>query len=413
MDDMSASLPADRFVDVDLASEELRQNFRTVLAEWAQRPPFYVMQNGLPQAVCARFSDMKEVMNDRARFSSVPPEEKSAMRRFMPNKFMRVTPPTQMEGPQHARLRRLINPAFSDAAIAEFRPKAKTIISGLLDEVEAGGPSFDAMHDFASKLMPRVMLEGMFGFTPEQRDIFVTMNKSLRLTSKLSPADPFPQAYTDAFENAERTINAIIAERRNAPGDDIVSKLVLAGDGDNPLSDTEIFELIFVFGAGAIESTASSMGAALLTLCQHPDQFDELKRDLGLVPAAIEECLRYHGPGFLLFTRYASVDTELSGTPMPAGIPIYVCHQAAAYDPVQYPDPLRFDIHRNPQAVPVFGGGVHFCVGHRLARTVLGLAMTELLERFPNARLADDDFAPLYDGAVSETQLVTLPMRLS
>lgn len=411
-EDVLASLPADKFVDIDLASEDLRQNFRPVLADWARKQPFYVMQAGSPQAVCSRFADVRAVMNDRTRFGSVPPEDRRRMRQFMPNKFMRVTPPTQMEGPPHARLRKLVNPAFSDAAIASFNPTIVRIIDRILADLAARGPAFDAMHDLGSLLMPLVMLEGMFGFTVDERADFVSMNQKLKLTAKLNPGDPFPEDYTRAFETAEATIHAIVAKRRQAPGDDIISRLVMANEDGETLSDAELFELIFVFGAGAIESTASSFGAALLTLCQHPDQFRTVKDDLSLVPQALEECLRYHGPGFLLFTRYALVDTELGGTPMPAGMPIYVCHQAAAYDPEQFPDPLRFDIRRNPDNVPVFGDGVHFCLGNRLARSVMQTALSELLRQYPDVRLADPDYKPVYDGALSETQLVSLPMLL-
>src|SRR3546814_2921055 len=121
------------------------------------------------------------------------------------------------------------------------------------------------------------------------------------------------------------------------------------GSSDVCSSYLELFDLIVTFGAGAIESTAATMGGALLTLCQHPDQFDRLKRDPGLIPTALEECMRYHGPGFLLFTRCAMVETELGGTPMPAGMPIYVVNQAASWDPSQYPDPMRFDIDRSEE----------------------------------------------------------------
>lgn len=406
-------LPADKFMDVDLLSEDLRQNFRAVLADWATRPPFYVLQNGSPQAVCARFGDMKEVMNDRSRFAAVAPETTGEIaKKYMPNKFMSVTPPTQMEGAPHARIRKLVNPAFSDSAINAFDPVIKDVISGIVDRIAAKGPAFDAMRDFTGWLMPLVMLEGMFGFTPDERIDFVNMNHALRLTAKLKHGEAFPADYLKAFEKAESTIQAIIAKRRKAPGDDIISRLVQASEDGDSFSDAEVFEMIFVLGAGAIESTASSTGAALLTLCQHPDQFQRVKDDLSLIPAALEECLRYHGPGFMLFTRYASVDTELGGTPMPAGIPIYVCHQAAAFDPNQYPDPLRFDIDRNPKNVPVFGGGVHFCLGNRFARKVMITALTEILSRYPGLRLQDPNFHPVYDGATSETQLTELPMLL-
>ena len=410
--EMQAMLPQDLFREVDLASEEVRQNFRQYLSEWARHPPFYVRQNGAPQAVIARFADMQTVLNDRKRFSSVPPQlPGTPMKKFMPNKFMNVTPPTQIEGEGHARFRKLVNPAFSAASLARYTGLIETVIDGIIDRAVADGPEFDAMADFAGWLMPLVMLEGMFGFTPEERASFVHMNQCLRLTSKLSPEDPFPQEYVDAFAAAEAAIEGIVERRRAAPGDDIISSLVLASEDGDRLTDRELFELIFVFGAGAIESTAATTGGALLTLAQHPDQFARVKADTALIPAALNECMRYHGPGFLLFTRYAMVDTQLGGTPLPAGMPIYVCNQAASYDPVQFPDPLTFDIGRNPERVPVFGGGVHFCLGNRLAVMVMTRALTALFSRFPAIDLAQPDFQPVYDGALSETQLVALPMR--
>jgi cytochrome P450 len=412
MTDILERLDPENFVDIDLSSEDFRQNFMAVLSEWAKRPPFYVLQNGAAQLICARYGDMAEVLSDRTRFSSEPPQSKDPLlQKFMPNKFMSVRPLTQIEGEQHTRLRRLINPAFSAASTAKVEPLIARIVDRILDEMEAAGPVIDAMADFSAKLMPYVMLEGIFRFTPEHRRIFVKMNHCLRLTTRLKPGEPFPKDYTDSFAAAERTIKAIVAERRANPGDDFISELILETFEGDRLNDTELFELIFVFGAGAIESTAASMGAALMTLCRHPDQFAEIKRDPSLIPAALEECMRYHGPGFMMFTRYAQRDTELGGTPVPEGMPVYVCHGAVGYDPVQYADPLRFDIRRNPP-IPTFGGGAHFCVGNRLARAVLRTSLAKLLERFPGLRLADPDFRPHYVGAVSETQIETLPMRI-
>ncbi len=414
MTDVFETLDPAKFVDIDLQSDIVRQQFPDILADWATRPPFYILQNGDPQAVVSRFADMKEVVNGRGRFAATPPETSTAgMRKFVPNKFMRVVPPTQMEGPPHARIRRLINPAFGEGAIRAFEPVIHKRLGEMIDRIEKNGPEFEAMGDLCAQLMPEVMLEAMFGFTPEERRIFVRMNHCLRLTKKLKPDEPFPAEYVAAFDEAEETINAIIADRRRNPRhNDIVSELIATSDDGDMLSDVELFELIFIFGAGAIESTASSFAAALMMLGRHPDQFDEIKADTSLIPQAIDECMRIHGPGFLLFTRYAQIDTELGGTFLPAGMPVYVSHQAAALDPKQFPDPLKFDIHRKPANVPVFGGGVHFCVGNRLAKAVMRIALTELVTRFPGLRLKDPQFQPNYVGSLSETQIETLPMLL-
>src|SRR3546814_11490455 len=109
--------------------------------------------------------------------------------------------------------------------------------------------------------------------------------------------------------------------------------------------------------------------------------------------------MRYHGPGFLLFTRYAMVETALGGTPMPARMPIYVVNQAASWDPSQYPDPMRFDIDRNPPRVPVFGGGVQFCTVNRLARHVLRHGLQAHETPFPRLRLTPQPFTPTHNYA--------------
>jgi cytochrome P450 len=371
------------------------------------------MQNGSPQAVVSRYNDVREVLNDRARFSSVPPAAAAKkFTKFMPSKFMTVTPPTQMEGAPHARIRRLINPSFGPGAIAAFQDQVAAMVAARIAELRAKGPAVDAMEDFATQLMPAALLGCVFQFSPEQQKAFIEMNQSLKLTAKLKPGEPFPDAYIEKFKRAEAAIQDIIATRRAHPGGDLISQMILTVDAGDSLTDQELFDLVFTFGAGALDSTASSMGGALYTLLSHPGQLREVAADLTLVPEALEECLRYHHPGFLLFTRYALVDTELNGVPLLAGMPIYVCNQAAALDPDVYPDPLRFDIRRNPANIPVFGGGIHFCVGNRLAKMVLLTALTEFLRAFPEVAFADPAFHPVYDGATSETQIVAMPIRL-
>ncbi len=406
-------LSADRFLDIDLTSEDLRQNFRAVLSQWATQPPFYVMQSGSPQAVVARFADVREVLGNRERFSSVPPQRAAGkFQKFMPSKFMTVTPPTQMEGPVHSRIRRLINPAFSPAAIDDYKPRIDATIAAIVAKMKADGPLVDGMAAFATQLMPAVLLQDLFNLSPEHAQIFVDMNRALKLTARMRPGEAFPPEYLERFNRAEAAINTILAERLANPGDDLISKLALTVDGGDQLTREDLFDLVFTFTVGALDSTATATGGVLYSLLSHPDQLEELKQDLSLLPTAIEEGYRYHGAGFLLFTRYALQDTELNGVPFLEGMPVYVCHQAASYDPDVYPDPLRFDIRRNPANVMMFGGGIHHCVGHRLARTVIETALGQLFRAFPGVQLADPAFKPRLDGANSETQLTTLPLRL-
>jgi hypothetical protein len=137
------------------------------------------------------------------------------------------------------------------------------------------------------------------------------------------------------------------------------------------------------------------VAAALLNLCRHPEQLKTLQRNPELIPAAFEECLRYHGPSYLAFARFAKVDTVVGGTTILKNMHVQLSWQAANYDPVQYPNPLRFDIHRDPKRTLVFGMGPHHCLGNRLARRILQINLRNVLRRFRNLHLVEPDRDPV------------------
>src|SRR3546814_10585599 len=149
---------------------------------------------------------------------------------------------------------------------------------------------------------------------------------------------------------------------------------------------------MFTLLAAALQSTASALGGILLTMCRHPDQFALVKAEPALVPSAVEECLRVHGSGYLSFPRFALRDTELGGTFIPAGVPILMCLGAANYDPDVYPDPLRFDVRRDPKNVTAFGTkGAHVCLGSQLASSVMRISLRQIASRMPGIALANPD----------------------
>jgi len=135
-------------------------------------------------------------------------------------------------------------------------------------------------------------------------------------------------------------------------------------------------------------------------------------RDPGLIPEAIEECLRIASNGYFTFPRLATRDTEVGGTKILKGMVVRPSPLAANYDPLVFPDPTRFDIHRNPKRIMSFGHGPHHCIGNILGRATITIAITRLLARFPNARLVDPDFVPSYGGAVGELRLQNLPITI-
>lgn len=407
-----AELDRDKIVDIDLGSSAFKQRAHRLMADWATRPPFYVLGYGPPQVVVGRYADVQEVFADPVRFSSEVPRGRG-FEQF--NKFMDVQFITQMDGERHARLRRLLLPAFSSRSLARLERRITEIVDGLLDAIERGGDEVDIMEAFGAQLVGEALLTAMLNLDERRKRIFFDFHDVLPLTTYTKPGEPWPQVCVDAFERASAVVHELIAERRTKPGEpgtDFITDLIEARDQGDKLSDRELFDLIFTICGAALSATSRSAGGALYTLYTHPDQLAEMVRDPSLIPDAIEECLRIASNGYFTFPRVATRDTEVGGTEILKGMVVRPSPLAANYDPLVFPDPERFDIHRKPKRIMAFGTGPHHCIGNILGRTTITIAITRLLARFPHARLADPDFVPSYGGAVGELRLEHLPITI-
>jgi cytochrome P450 len=381
-----ADLDRSKVVEVDLGSE------------WAKRPPFYVLSSGPPQVVCCRYADVHAVFSDTERFSSELPRGRG-FEQF--DKFMGVQFITQMDGERHARIRRLLMPAFSSRSLSRLETRITEIIEGMLDKIESGGNEFDGMQDYGAQLVVGALLTAMANLDERQKEIFLAFHEVLPLTTYTRPGEPFAPECVRAFDRAAELVRELIAQRRANPRPDFINDLVTARDQDDKLTDRELFDQIFTI-----------CGAALYTLYSHPDQLAELIREPGLIPEAVEECLRIASNGYFTFPRIATRDTEVGGTTILKGMVVRPSPQAANYDPAVFADPMRFDIHRNPKRIMAFGAGPHHCIGNIFGRTAITIAIRRMLARFPHARLADPDFVPSYGGAVGELRLQHLPMTI-
>ena len=126
-----------------------------------------------------------------------------------------------------------------------------------------------------------------------------------------------------------------------------------------------------VYKRQGIGTTSNVLAGALWLLARHPAQKQLLISNPALLDSAIEECLRYHSSGLVAFVRFATCDTDVGGTRILKDMPVYVSPQAAGFDPGEVEDPFRFDITRTRRTPLVFGGGIHHCIGQRLARHIL------------------------------------------
>jgi cytochrome P450 len=405
--DRLAELDRRNVVDVDLGSDEFKANGHRHMAEWARRPPFYVLGKGPPQVVVGRYADVHKVFSDTETFNSEMPKG-PGWEQF--HKFMDAQFVTQMDGAQHARLRRLLMPAFSSRRIEQLQQSITKIIDGMLDRIEANGPKFDAMKDLGANLVVDALLEAMINMDSRRKAVFVAFHDVLPATTYTKPGEPFPEECRSAMQRVMQEIEVIIQERRVKPHSDFISDLVNARDAGDKLTDKELFDQIFGLAGGSLSATSRAAGGTLLLLYTHDDQRQQLIDNPELIPDAIEECLRLGSNGYFTFPRVATKDTEVGGTRILKGMVVRPSPLSPNYDPDVFPDPLRFDIHRKPKRILSFGAGPHHCIGNILGRTAITIAVQRLLARFPKAHMSDPNFTPVYRGAVGELRLQSLPM---
>jgi cytochrome P450 len=407
-DPSAAAIDPDNMVELDPGSAEFKANAHRHMAEWARRRPFYAVAPGQrPQVIVGRYEDARQVFSDTKTFASEMPRGPGweAFNKAMDAQFV-----TQMDGDQHARVRRLLIPAFSSRRITQLEDSIGKIMDRMLDKIEADGPEFDGMEDFGAHLVVDALLEAMIDMDERRKAVFVAFHDLIPGTTYVKPGETWPPELRQAFDRAMEEIKVIIEERRAHPRSDFISDLVNARDQGDTLSDRELFDQIFGICGASLSATSRAAGGALYLLYTHDAQRCELIENPSLIPEAIEECLRLGSNGYFTFPRIATCDTEVGGTPIPKGTVVRPSPLAPNYDPDFFPDPLRFDIHRKPKRIMSFGAGPHHCIGNILGRSTITIAMTRLLTRFPQTCLRYSDFKPVYGGAVGELRLQSLPM---
>src|SRR5262245_9333771 len=171
--DTLAELDRSNVVDIDLGSAEFKANAHRHVAEWARRPPFYVLGNGPPQVVVGRYADVHQVFADTETFRSEMPRG-PGWEQF--NKIMDAQFVTQMDGAQHARVRRLLMPAFSSRRIEQLETSITGIVDGMLDRIAANGPAFDGMQDYGAQLVVGALLNAMIDMDERRKAVFTAFH---------------------------------------------------------------------------------------------------------------------------------------------------------------------------------------------------------------------------------------------
>src|SRR5580692_3885379 len=312
-----ADLDQSNVVDIDLGSAEFKANAHRHMAEWARRRPFYVLGSGPPQVIVGRYADVHRVFSDTETFRSEMPRG-PGWEQF--NKIMFAQFVTQMDGDQHARVRRLLIPAFSSRRITQLEDSIGKIMDRMLDKIEADGPEFDGMEDYGAHLVVEALLEAMIDMDERRKAVFVAFHDLIPGTTYVKPGETWPPELRAAFDRAMEEIRVIIEERRAHPRSDFISDLVNARDQGDKLSDRELFDQIFGICGASLSATSRAAGGALCLLYTHPEQLQQLIHNPAFIPDALEECFRLASNGYFTFPRIAALDTEVGGTSILKGM---------------------------------------------------------------------------------------------
>jgi len=296
-----------------------------------------------------------------------------------------------MDPPDHTRVRKLVNKAFTPKRIAALRGRIEEIVHERADAAAARG-GMDLIHDFAEPI-PAVVIAELLGVPSEDHRRF--REWSSRLIAAI--AAPTAQERREASFAAGRSLldylAAVIAERRREPRDDLISAMIHAQEERDALSDTELLATSNLLLLAGHETTTNLIGNGVLALLRDREQWERLCAEPDLLPTAIEELLRFDGP-VQATVRVALEDVELDGHVIPEGALVLVSIGAANHDPEVFRDPGTLDLARDPNPHLGFGFATHYCMGAPLARLEAELAFRALCSRFPDLALVDE--APAY-----------------
>lgn len=305
-------------------------------------------------------------------------------------RFIEVIEETMLfrDPPDHTRLRALVSKAFTPRRVEALAERVHQLVDELLEKPAAHG-RLDLMREFAYPLPARVICE-LLGVPKDDEQFIVAQAPALG--TGLDPA-PMRTPQTVAAANEATTalvdyLDGLIAERKRAPKDDMLSALIAAEESGESLSHNELVSTILLLLVAGHETTANLIGNGMLALLRHPAQLARLRADPDLDRPAVEELMRFDGP-IQMVERITLEPVAIGGRRIPAGR-IVVCLTAAANrDPAVFAEPNRLDLGRAPNPHAGFGGGAHFCLGAALARLEGRIAIGTLARRFPSLRLLD------------------------
>jgi cytochrome P450 len=291
-----------------------------------------------------------------------------------------------IDPPDHTRVRKLVNKAFTPKRVAALRGHIEAIVRELIAEA-AEKREFDLIHDLAEPL-PAIVIAELLGVPPGDHRQFREWSSAL-IAGFASPSAAARDASAAASRKLFGYLGDTIAARRREPQGDLISAMIEAQEERDALTDAELLATTNLLLLAGHETTTNLIGNGTLALLREPDQWRRLCADPALLPTAIEELLRFDGP-VQATVRVALEDAVIDGHRIPEGALVLLSIGAANHDPAAFDQPDRLDLARDPNPHLAFGFGTHFCLGAPLARLEALLAFEALTRSFPALELVED-----------------------
>jgi cytochrome P450 len=363
--------------------------------------------------VFSSFSDCDEILR-HPESASDGSKSTVAQRRLADGTAQRPPGPPGflfLDPPDHTRLRGLVSKAFVPRVIKALEPDITAMVGALLDDVARAG-EFDVVADLAYPL-PVAVICRLLGVPLEDEPKFSAASALLAqaldpfLTLTGEPSDGIAKRL-EAGRWLRGYLHGLIAQRRSAPTDDLISGLIAAEEGGDQLTEDEIVATCNLLLIAGHETTVNLIANAALAMLRNPPQWSALAADPKRVSNVVEETMR-HDPPVQLAMRVAGADMAIGGVDVPKGDSMLLLLAAAGRDPLVAERPSVFDPDRESIRHLGFGKGPHFCLGAPLARLETSAALSAMTARFPNAKLSGE---PVYKPNVTLRGLASLPVAL-
>ena len=311
------------------------------------------------------------------------------------------------DGPGHTKLRALLSHAFNPRAVARLEVRIREIAAELAERLNTLGDA-DVVAEFCSPLPGRVIAE-ILGIDATLHREFKRWIGHLVMISPMYPGDELAAAIRTTVSELEGCLKEVVAARRRAPEDDMVSDLIRAEVDGQRLTDEEIIAFLFVLLPGGFETTMHLFATMMIGFTERPDEFTALCADRSLIPTYVEEALRRE-PSVHGVMRLTLAEADIGGVKVPPGAMVLVLLGSANHDDSRFAEPERFDAARGSKGGIAFGHGTHFCLGVTLARLEARVGLEELVARFRGFERLPGEIE--WNVSVSVRGPVALPIRV-